>query len=211
MIYNKNQSSIPFSFREEEFWILPSLLLCSNLWLPESQNQSWPQEHHMNKLGRGPQGDAAYQISKLYAFQFQRRILKIGFFCSYVPNCDPWSWASFDLRGIIWTNLVEVHKEILYTKYQSSRPFSFKEEEFWNFLFLFLCSNLWPRGIIWTNLVEVYLKMLHTKYQSSSPYGLGQKIFKNFLVYLYVKSKTRQHRTNFHSRAIIWRILVEGH
>ena len=34
----------------------------------------------MNKLGRDPQGDAAYQISKLYAFQFQRiKILKMGF------------------------------------------------------------------------------------------------------------------------------------
>ena len=35
----------------------------------------------MNKLGRGPQGYAKNQISKLYAFQFQRRrILKKGFF-----------------------------------------------------------------------------------------------------------------------------------
>ena len=35
----------------------------------------------MNKLGRGPQGDAKNQISKLYAFQFQKRkILKMGFF-----------------------------------------------------------------------------------------------------------------------------------
>ena len=33
------------------------------------------------KLGRGQQGDAKNQISKLYAFQFQRRrILKMGFF-----------------------------------------------------------------------------------------------------------------------------------
>ena len=45
------------------------------------QGQSWPQKHHMKKLGRGSQGDAAYQISKLYPFQFQRRrILKMGFF-----------------------------------------------------------------------------------------------------------------------------------
>ena len=32
-------------------------------------------------VGKGPQGDVAYQISKFYAFQFQRRrILKMGFF-----------------------------------------------------------------------------------------------------------------------------------
>ena len=30
-----------------------------------------------------------------------------------------------------------------------------------------------------------------------------KKIFKNFLFYLYVKSETPQHRTNFYSRAIM--------
>ena len=35
----------------------------------------------MNKLGRGPQGDAKNEVSKLYTFQFQRRrILKMEFF-----------------------------------------------------------------------------------------------------------------------------------
>ena len=35
----------------------------------------------MNKLDRGPHGDATYQISNVYAIQFQRRkILKMGFF-----------------------------------------------------------------------------------------------------------------------------------
>ena len=53
--------------------------------------------------------------------------------------------------------------------------------------------------------------MLQAKYESSSPYGLGQEDFEKFLLYLYVKSKNPQHRTNFHSRAIIWSILVEGH
>ena len=35
----------------------------------------------MNKFGRGLLEDATYQISKLYAYQFQRRtILKFSFF-----------------------------------------------------------------------------------------------------------------------------------
>ena len=35
----------------------------------------------MNKIGKGPQRDAKYQISKLLSFQFQRRrILKLVFF-----------------------------------------------------------------------------------------------------------------------------------
>ena len=49
---------------------------------------------------------------------------------SYVLNCEPpGGGVSFDPRGTTWTNLVEVHKEMLCTKYQSSRPSSFKEEE----------------------------------------------------------------------------------
>ena len=40
-----------------------------------------PQGHHMNKIDKGLQGDATYQKSKLYPFQFQRRrILKLVFF-----------------------------------------------------------------------------------------------------------------------------------
>ena len=47
------------------------------------RGQFWTHDHHMNKFGKRPQGDAKDQISKLYAFQFQRRrILKMGF---YVP------------------------------------------------------------------------------------------------------------------------------
>ena len=65
----------------------------------------------------------------------------------FVPMFElvsPGDRASFDPRDIIWTNLVEVDKEMLHTKYQSSKPTSFIKEEFWSFPFLFLCSNLWP-------------------------------------------------------------------
>ena len=44
----------------------------------------------MKKLGRGPQGDATYQISKLYFFQFQRgRILKFAVFVSMFHIVTP--------------------------------------------------------------------------------------------------------------------------
>ena len=40
-----------------------------------------PKGHHMNKIDKGLQGDATYQKTKLYPFQFQRRrILKLVFF-----------------------------------------------------------------------------------------------------------------------------------
>ena len=46
------------------------------------RGQFRPQGHHMHKLGRSPLGDARYLISNLYAFQFQRRFLKLS---SFVP------------------------------------------------------------------------------------------------------------------------------
>ena len=124
MLGCKYQSSMPSSFREEEFWSWSALFLCSILWTP-------PPRHHMNKLGRDPQGDATYQISKLYAFQYQRRIknFEVCCLCFYVPTFGPPppGWVSLDPRGIICTNLVEVHLEMLNTKYQSSRPSTFRE------------------------------------------------------------------------------------
>ena len=87
-------------------------LLCSyvsNLW-PPVRGPIWPQGHHMNNLGRGPLGDATYEISKLCTFYFQRRkILKFSFFVPMFRTCDPRGGASFDPRDIIWTMLVEVH------------------------------------------------------------------------------------------------------
>ena len=57
-----------------------SLFLWSQLVIPSFD----PKGHHMNKIDKGPQGDATYQKSKLYPFQFQRRILNESslFLCS---------------------------------------------------------------------------------------------------------------------------------
>ena len=55
-------------------------------------------------------------------------------------------WKRRKNEDIIWTNLIEVHLEMLHTKYQSSKPSSFREREFWSFSSLFLNSNLWPMG-----------------------------------------------------------------
>ena len=51
--------------------------------------------HNKKKLGRGHLGDVTHQISKLYAFQFQRRrILKFAV-CFYVPTYDSTGWGQF--------------------------------------------------------------------------------------------------------------------
>ena len=101
----------------------------------------------MNKLCRGPLEDATYQISKLLAFHFQRRKnFEICLLCFYAPTCDPQGRTNPDSRGILWTNLEEVPKEMSNIKYQISMPSSFSEEKFWRLASLFLCSNLWPQG-----------------------------------------------------------------
>ena len=40
---------------------------------PPGRGHFWPWGHDLNKLGRGPLGDATYQILKLLALRFQRR------------------------------------------------------------------------------------------------------------------------------------------
>ena len=67
----------------------------------------------------------------------EKKNFEDGLLCSYVPSCDPRGGAIFDPRGIIWINVVEVHKEILHTKNESSTP-SISEKK--NFEDGLLCS-----------------------------------------------------------------------
>ena len=92
---------------------------------------------------------AKYQSSRPSSFREEELWnFRSLFLCS---TNDPQGGASFDPRGILWTNLVEVHKEMPHTKYKISTPSSFREEKFWKWASLFLCSNLWPpgRGQFW--------------------------------------------------------------
>ena len=51
------------------------------LWFQLVTHGVGPVEHHTKKIDKGLQGDATYQKSMLYPFQFQRkRILKLVFF-----------------------------------------------------------------------------------------------------------------------------------
>ena len=59
----------------------------------------------------------------------EKKNFEDGLLCRFVPTSDPRGGASFGPKGIIWTNLVEVKKEMLHTKYQSSRPSSSREEQ----------------------------------------------------------------------------------
>ena len=96
-------------------------LLCSyvsNLW-PPGRGQFWPQGHHMNNLGRGPLGDATYQISKLYAFYIRRRSFsKILLFFHFGCHGN----QSYDWNSISWTPLVELHPRNIPAKFHQDWP-----------------------------------------------------------------------------------------
>ena len=60
----------------------------------------WPKGHHMNKLGKGQQGDAIYQISRPSSFKEE-----FWNFLSSFPCSTFWPPG----QGILWINMVEVH------------------------------------------------------------------------------------------------------
>ena len=88
--------------------------------------------------------------------------------CSYVRNCDPQGDASFDPRGIMSTNLVEIYQEMPHYKISwKLYAFQFRRSRILKFLFFvpmfWICvhrggASFNPRGIIWTNFVKVHWK-----------------------------------------------------
>ena len=49
----------------------------------------WPQGHTLNKVGKGPLGDATYQISRLYALWFPTgRFFHVFPYISLCKTCD---------------------------------------------------------------------------------------------------------------------------
>ena len=103
----------------------------------------------MNKLGRGPLGDATG--SRLHVFPIQ-----------YVtPRGGGGGGGQVLYLNKLGRGPLGVTK---YTKYQCSRPCSFRQEDFSCLSYISLCKTLdsqggvmfAPRSIFLTNLVEVY-------------------------------------------------------
>ena len=59
----------------------------------------------------------------------EKKNFEVGLLCFYVPTCDPQGGVRLTL-GNYMNKIDKVHKEMLNTKYQSSRPSSFREGEF---------------------------------------------------------------------------------
>ena len=68
---------------------------------------------------------------------------------SYIIQCKTVTpgAVNFNPRGIIWTTLVEDLRMMLYTKYESSGPCIFRQEDFWKLHFINLC--FWPRDLLY--------------------------------------------------------------
>ena len=68
---------------------------------------------------------------------FRHKEFEVGLHCSYVL-LRPLGRAQFWPQDIIfiWTNLVEIHKIMPYTTYESSTPSSFREPELWSWFSL---------------------------------------------------------------------------
>ena len=99
---------------------------------PERDN-FWPQGHNLNKLDRGPLGDATYQISRLRCVVSDKKIFSHFTYLRQYKKFDTQGGAIFGPRGIIGIGLVEVHLVILLTKYLGSRPCGFRQEDFYSF------------------------------------------------------------------------------
>ena len=76
---------MPYCFRQEYF----IMLSCVKHVTP-GMGQFWSQGYSLNKLGRGPLGDATYQILRPWALCFQRRryfhVFPISAFVKHVTS-----------------------------------------------------------------------------------------------------------------------------
>jgi hypothetical protein len=74
---------------------------------PPDRGQFWLKGFYLNHLGRHSQEDFSCLLSKLYLFGFFKR--KVFKFLLYSDKENQWprGLANFDLRALIWTNLVD--------------------------------------------------------------------------------------------------------
>ena len=72
-----------------------------------------------------------YQGSRHHGFR--QEDFFVSPYISLCKACDPQGGVIFGPWGIIQINLVEVHKVMLHTKYQNSRPHGFRQVDFFHF------------------------------------------------------------------------------
>ena len=98
----------------------------------------------------------------------------------------PQGWACMNPRGMVGRIYKEDHYTLLLTKYESSGPCGFGEEDFF---YVFPIVSLWelmtprggaifdPRGMVGRIYKKDHYILLHTKYEGSGPCGFGEEDF----------------------------------
>ena len=147
-------------------------------------------------------------------------------FCSLIlckkgcTRVDPKS----DPRVLIWTNLEEVHKMMLHTKYESCLPSGFREEDFWRFSYFHpSCSDelkgmrpggaqIWPKGLDMNKLGRGPLDdATYQKWKQCALWFRLKKILKDFRSLILCKKGCARVEPKYDPRVLIWTNLVEVH
>ena len=108
----------------------------------------------------------------------------------YVFPMMPPGGARIDPRGTVGRIYIEDHYTLLHTKYESSGPCGFGEEDFLCFSH---CMSMGandpqggaifnPRGLVGRIYKEDHYTLQHTKYESSGPCGFGEEDFFMFFL-----------------------------
>ena len=139
------------------------------------------------------QGDATYQLSKLYTFQFQRRRnLKFAVFVSIFQLVTPGTGSVLTPGALyVQTWLRSTRRCYIQNIKALGLPISEK-----NFEICLLCSygptcdsqgrtSPVPNGIIWTNLEEVHKELLHKNIKALGLWVLERKNYKTFVLCSY--------------------------
>ena len=88
MLHTKYQGSRPCVSDKKFFSCFPLYKPMQNMW-PQKRAHILTQRYSMNKLGRGPQDKATFQISRLYPLWFlTRRFLMFSSQKSIFSLCD---------------------------------------------------------------------------------------------------------------------------
>ena len=99
--------------------------------------------------------------------------------CKSMGANDPRGGAIFDPRGMIGRIYKKDHYTLLHTKYESSGPCGFGEEDFLCFATSHprggACMD--PRGTVGRIYKEDHHTLLHTKYERSGTCGFGEEDF----------------------------------
>ena len=117
-----------------------------------------------------------------------------------------------DPRGTVGRIYKEEHYTLLQTKYESSGPCGFGEEDFF---YVFPMTprggaHMDPRGTVGRIYKEDHYTLLLTKYESSGPCGFGEDFFYVFTIVSLWELMT-PGGAFFDPRGMIGRIYIEDH